>query len=196
MIQQIRRQAYTALSLGAALLLQIAPMAYAQSYALSDRDLEELHEFAADHLDTVQPISIREGVEYCGLLGYDNRGQLAATPAKRGRVNSCHPGREPAGFTVLATYHTHGSYNPDADSEVPSVDDLRGDIDEQSYGYIATPGGRVWFNDWETEESIMLYGPRSVVFAPNFRECSAFQPDTQYTLSDLRWRAANDPGEC
>ncbi len=201
MIQNVRRTALIKGWLGAALLVLVAPMAMAQTNfqtnnSLSNQELEELHDFAADHLDTVQPISIKEGVEYCGFFGYDANGQLAATPAKRGRQDSCQPTTEPDGFTVLASYHTHGSYTMEADTEVPSTDDLLADIAEQSYGYIATPGGRVWFNDWETEESLMLFGPRSIASAPNFRECSAFRPDIQYTLSGLRRRVANDTGEC
>ena len=75
-------------------------------------------------------------------------------------------------------------------------DDLENDFAERIYGYIATPGGRVWFNDWEFEESTMLYGQGSVAIAPNFRECFAFLPDDYYTLSKLQRRASSDTGDC
>ena len=41
---------------------------------------------------------------------------------------------------VMASFHTHACYDPDADSEVPSVEDLAGDIDESVNGYVATLG--------------------------------------------------------
>ena len=47
---------------------------------LSDAELEALHALALEHLDSVQILSFREGVEYCGLFGYDNGHHLIATP--------------------------------------------------------------------------------------------------------------------
>ena len=168
----------------------------AQSIRLSNSELEDLHEFAIDYLDQVQPRSIRDGVEYCGLFGYDIRGRLSATQARKGKVDSCRPHNEPRGFTVLASYHTHGSFTMDADTEVPSEDDLLGDIQEQIYGYVATPSGRVWFNDWETREAFMLGGKGTISGDPHFRDCLAFMPRTQYTVPELIRRADEDTGEC
>lgn len=50
-------------------------------------------------------------------------------------------------FTVLTSYHTHGAHSEEADAEVSFVEDLEIDFSERIYGYIATPGGHVWFND-------------------------------------------------
>lgn len=49
-----------------------------------------------------------------------------------------------------------------ADTEVPSVNDLQADLQEEIYGYIATPSGRIWLNDSERNGSVMLFGPGSV----------------------------------
>lgn len=196
MIQHIKRQALLAGHLGVALLALASPIATAQTYRPTNTELEELHEVAAEHLDMVQAISIREGVEYCGFLGFYTGGPITGTPPRRGRTDSCTPPNTPRGFTVLASYHTHGSYTTNADTEVPSVDDLQADVQEQIYGYIATPAGRVWFNDWERNESMMLFGPGSVVSDPNYRACAAFPPGTQYTMTQLQQRAANDQGQC
>jgi hypothetical protein len=158
-------------------------------------DLDELDDFARDHLVDVQDLSIEAGVEYCGLYGYDPSGELVATPAIPGDPDSCDPGEDPAGFVAIASYHTHGSYSPDSDSEVPSVDDLAGDIDEQLYGYISTPGGRLWFNDWESEVATVI-DPGAIEPDPDFQDCPAFPADTEYTLPELEARAEADPGEC
>lgn len=196
MTQPIRQRTKLAGLLGATLLVLTSPIASAQHYSPTNSELEELHEVAAEHLDRVQTLSIREGVEYCGYFGFYTGGPLTGTSPKRGRVDSCEPNNPPPSFTILASYHTHGSYTMDADTEVPSVDDLQADIQERIYGYIATPSGRVWLNDPIHKESVMLFGPGSVVSDPNFRRCQNFAPKTQYTIPQLRQRAANDQGDC
>ncbi|MGD1907185.1 MAG: DUF4329 domain-containing protein [Leptolyngbyaceae cyanobacterium] len=168
---------------------------FADGEVWDEVDLDELDDFARDHLVEVQEISIEAGVEYCGLYGYDADGELAATTAVRGEPDSCNPWNEPDEFVVIASYHTHGSYSPDADSEVPSTDDLEGDIEEGIYGYISTPGGRLWFNDWETESATVI-DPGAIQPDPDFQDCPAFPAGTDYTLPELEAREDEDPGEC
>jgi nucleotide-binding universal stress UspA family protein len=172
-----------------------ATLAEVEDAADVEVDLDELDEFAREYLADVQEVSIEAGVEYCGWFGYDSDGELAATEAVPGDADSCDMGEEPDDWIVIASYHTHGSYSPDADSEVPSIDDLEGDIDGQTYGYISTPGGRLWFNDWEAELATEI-DPGPIQPDPNFQPCPAFAPDTEYTLPDLEERAENDTGEC
>lgn len=196
MTQPIKRRTKLAGVLGTTLLVLTSPIALAQHYSPTNSELEELHEVAAEHLDRVQTLSIREGVEYCGYFGFYTGGPFTGTSPKRGRADSCEPNNPPVGFTILASYHTHGSYTLDADTEVPSVEDLQADIQEKIYGYIATPSGRVWLNNPKHKDSVMLFGPGSVVSDPNFRRCQNFAPKAQYTIPQLRQRAANDQGEC
>ncbi|MEX3012042.1 DUF4329 domain-containing protein [Hoeflea sp. TYP-13] len=157
---------------------------------------DDLDTFAISHLDKIQPRSIRDNAEYCGLFGYDENGEFAATPAIRGGRDGCNPGIEPDGLEVIASYHTHGAYSPDADTEAPSVDDLLGDFEEGIDGYIATPSGRVWLNLLEERVSVLLCDPGCVYADPNFRACPAFLPDDEYTIETLREREAADTGEC
>lgn len=160
-------------------------------------DLSEVLDiFAAAHFDWVQPRSIREGVEYCGLFGVDRKGNLVATLADAGDADSCQPDDAPPGVDVLASWHTHGAYDRDADTEVPSLGDLESDIEEGIDGYIATPGGRLWLNDAEDRNSTLLCGVGCVVADPAYRPCPAFSPGREYTLTGLRARADNDTGEC
>lgn len=155
-----------------------------------------LEHFAAAHFDRIQPRSIADGVEYCGLFGYDADGKIAATQAVRGGADSCQPDRAPDRFVVLASWHTHGAYDRGADTEVPSLDDLVSDIEEGIDGFIATPGGRLWFNYAEGRRSVLLCGPGCVYSDPEYRPCPAFPPGARYTIRTLRERAENDTGGC
>lgn len=173
-------------------------VAAAASAAAQTRDslTDDLDIFAAAYFDLIQPRSIADRVEYCGLFGRDGNGDLAASLAARGDADSCQPGEAPAGFEVIASWHTHGAFDRDADTEVPSWDDLDSDIEEEIDGYIATPGGRLWLNDVEAEKAILLCGEGCVVADPAYRPCPAFPPGNEHTLDSLRARADNDTGEC
>ncbi len=152
--------------------------------------------FAITYLTKVQLKSLRDGVEYCGLFGYREDGTLAATPEIRGEIDHCEPALEPPGFRVIASYHTHGSFSWDADTEVPSLEDLLTDIEEEIDGYIATPGGRIWFNDHRKQEAYLLCGRDCIIADPDFRECNAFLPKAHYTVESLTARFENDTGDC
>ena len=179
------------------LLITLLPLLAGPAHAQSRSALtDDLDLFAVAHFDKVQPLSIRDQVEYCGLFGYDAAGRIAATKAVRGGRDSCDPGLEPPGFEVLASYHTHGAYARDADSEVPSVDDLLGDFEEGIDGYIATPSGRVWLNLVEEEISFQLCGKGCVYADPSFRPCPAFLPAEEYTIEALELREERDTEEC
>lgn len=152
--------------------------------------------FAATFFDSLQPVSIKGGVEYCGLFIRDAGGGFVATTPRAGDADSCQPEDDPDGVEVLASYHTHGAYDRDADTEVPSWDDLDSDIEEEIDGYIATPGGRLWVNDAAAERSILLCGEGCVTADPEYRTCPAFPPGNEHTLESLRDRAENDTGDC
>ncbi|MCA8907810.1 MAG: DUF4329 domain-containing protein [Rhodospirillaceae bacterium] len=181
-------------------LASVVSFAVARAAFAQDEDhvwlYEELDTLALRTLDALQHTSIAENREYCGYLGVDASGQVAATPAVPGTVDSCLPDEPPEGFEIYASYHTHGAYSPDEDSEVPSYEDLQGDIEEGVDGYIATPGGRVWLNLYDDERAAQLCGPGCVFADPNFLECGAYPPQEEYTLDGLQARFDNDPGYC
>ena len=79
-----------------------------------------------------------------------------ATPAVAGDVVSCPAADPPEDFYVTASYHTHAAFDREHESEVPSVDDMLGDIEEPVDGYVGTPEGRVWFIDGEAETAEAL----------------------------------------
>ena len=98
-------------------------------------------------LGALQRPSILQNAEYCGYLGYDRAGQLVASKATRGKESSCLA-REPRNIEVIvASYHTHGAYSDEYFSEIPSGTDMEGDENLGIDGYVATPGGRLWYVD-------------------------------------------------
>lgn len=143
--------------------------------------------FMSRVFNDIQPISITERREYCGVIGVDASGNYVATKPRRGRASSCltpHP-RE-VDFRVLASYHTHGAWTPLYLTEVPSFDDMRTDIQDGTDGYIATPGGRLWYIDARNQVSRQICGRGCLIPDPNYTPDPDFPIAQQYTLNDLR----------
>lgn len=165
--------------------------------AQSQRDLvDELDIMAVKFLEKLQILSIENNREYCGYFGVDASGKLTVSKTTSGRRDSCLAQEPPRDFDILASFHTHGAYSLDSDSEVPSVDDLLGDFEEGIDGYIATPGGRIWLNLVDEERSILLCGLSCIQPDPNFKPCPASAPKSEYTLRTLRQRENSDTSIC
>ncbi len=148
--------------------------------------------FAKTVLDDLQPQSIAQNREFCGFIGIDHTGNYIATSPTRGQKGTCQP-RNNEGFTPLASYHTHGAYSVEYDSELPSSDDLLADISEGVDGYIGTPGGRVWFNNAATERSTLLCDVNCIHADPSFDPAGAPPPTTEYDI-DTIYARENNPG--
>ena len=127
-----------------ALVLAASPVAAQDGaeLALAKRVLAELN-----------PVSIRDNREYCGYIGFDDDGRLAFSQPARGDLESCEPNDPDELAVIVASYHTHAAYSPDYYNELPSGEDVEGDEAEGIDGYVATPGGRLWYID--TEEMVI-----------------------------------------
>jgi len=174
-----------------ALGLPTAAMAQSRS-AISD----EIDKFVLELFDEIQVKSVEEDREYCGLIGFNHGDFLVATGPFPGTSDTCDPNQSDEDIEVIASYHTHGGFDPEADSEVPSVDDLLADFEEGIDGYVATPGGRVWLNLVEEKLTYQLCGRNCVVSDPEARPCPGFAPLVEYTIALLKKREAKDPGTC
>ncbi len=132
-------------------------------------------DFAKKTLAFLQERSFANNREYCGYIGVDAKRdpnlavQYIASPAKRGRKGSCMTQAVPRDFQVLASYHTHGAYSEDFDSELPSSDDLLSDIEEGIDGYIATPGGRLWFSNSQLGRVELICSEACLPQDPNYQ---------------------------
>lgn len=116
----------------------------------------------------LNPISIDENREYCGYVGFDEGGNLVASEPVPGTIDSCLPD-DPANIEVItASYHTHGAFSTDYANEVPSGDDMEGDEAEGIDGWVATPGGRLWYIDTEVMETFQVCGIGCLPADPNF----------------------------
>ena len=142
--------------------------------------------FVSRLFNQLQPVSIADEREYCGLIGIDKQGQLTATKPRKGRESSClPPSTSWTGMTVVASYHTHGSYSHDYLTEVPSFDDMRTDIEDGTDGYVATPGGRLWYIDARAREARLICGVGCLVRDPNHFDDPDFPIADSYSLWQL-----------
>lgn len=167
-----------------AVLLGVVLVSLAVVPSVQAQSAEEIA-FAQAHLDQVQEASLRRNREFCGLYAYDQDGKLVATPARRGRKASCVPRDADADLEVFASYHTHGAYDENYENEVPSVEDVESDIEDDTYGFIATPGGRLWFVDKDTGVSRQLCGLGCLRSDPDFERDWEYPVKESYTLDDL-----------
>ena len=146
--------------------------------------------FAREFLGRLQAVSIRENREYCGYFAFDANGNRVATKPQRGRQDSCDAPEPPQGWDIFASYHTHGAFHVDADTEVPSEGDMLADADEGIDGYISTPGGRLWFIDTSRRKirARMLCGRNCLLSDARFRDGIFPTPRRVYTLRTITER--------
>ncbi len=134
----------------------------------------------------LQPRSFAENLEYCGYIGRMPGGQLAATEVTRGDAWGClSRGDESRFVEVVASFHTHAAFDRAADSEVPSSDDVRGDMEEGVNGYVATPGGRLWYIDGARGVASQVCGLGCMGQDPGFIPGDSGPIAQSYTLGDL-----------
>jgi len=146
--------------------------------------------FVKTALTPVQEKSIAQNREYCGFVGLNIRGDYIVSEPNKGRAGHCDIKEPPLGLRVLASYHTHGAYSKKFDSEIPSSDDLLGDIESGIDGYILTPGGRLWYNDHEREQAVLLCGQGCISADPDFIADQEFPVAESYTPNELEAREA------
>ncbi|MCA8882940.1 MAG: DUF4329 domain-containing protein [Rhodobacteraceae bacterium] len=170
--------------LGAAL---IAAVAAGMGGAAQAKD-PQVAALARQVLSQLQARSIAAGREYCGMIGRTADGELVLGKVRKGRAGSCMPPRDPVGFFAVASFHTHGAYDPDYDNEVPSVNDVLSDMDEGTDGYVSTPGGRLWHVDRRTGRVVQLCGEGCLPMDPGHVPDPDLPVLRSYTLPALKAR--------
>jgi len=144
--------------------------------------------FATAILTDLQRRSFAENREYCGYLGRDAAGAFVTTRHAAGDEASCYLPAIPQGMVVLASYHTHGTYSPLYASEYPTTDDMETDRIDDIDGYIATPGGRLWYVDSDTMTVRQLCGVGCLPQDPRYRPDEAGEIRSAYTYRELQAR--------
>ena len=146
--------------------------------------------FAAAVLTQAQDMSFHSEREYCGTIGVDEFGRLVASGFEQGHTDSCQPHNPENAVEVIASFHTHGSYDRNYDSEVPSVSDVESDMAEGIDGWVATPGGRLWFVDGRFGVTWQVCGVGCLPQDPDFRPERKGTIKERYTLEQLERRAS------
>ncbi len=149
--------------------------------AQSDEEIAHIRAF----LDRLQVRSLIENREYCGYLARDADNRLITTKPKRGKFDTCHIGTPPPHYAVIASYHTHAAFEPGSVNEIPSLQDLTADIEVGIDGYIATPGGRLWFSDHRAREVRQICGHGCLPQDPNFRPGKVRKIRRIYSMAEL-----------
>ena len=137
-------------------------------------------------LRDLQRVSFRENREYCGYIGLNGQNQLMRTEYSRGVEAGCALPQIPGGMRVLASFHTHSTYSPLYASEFPTSQDLASDAQLDVDGYIATPGGRLWYHDSDTMTVRQLCGPGCLPQDPNYDPTDDGPLRASFTFDQLR----------
>lgn len=153
--------------------------------AIAEQPSAEEIAFVKSFFQSLQQKSFKNNREYCGYFGFNDQDEFVATPAKKGKQDSCWPNDPGDELALFASYHTHGAFSVEADSELPSSDDLKADIEEELDGYIATPGGRIWFNDSLAGTATLLCDNNCVLSDPKFDGDLLDPTRRKYTLRQL-----------
>ena len=144
----------------------------------------EEYKFVVHLMNRLQVPSFAESREYCGFIVRLPNGKITTGPISPGTTDRCGPIRPGTG-EVLSSFHTHGGFTYVHYNEVPSVQDLRGDIASQTNGWIATPGGRLWFNDWRRGTARQICWIACLKQDPLFVEGVRGKVEEVYTLDKL-----------
>ena len=89
----------------------------------------EVQAFARARLGAMQARSFAERLELCAIIFEDSKGALQSSEVRAGDEATCDLRYfDKPGMAPLASIHTHGAFDADYDSEVPSLIDLESDI--------------------------------------------------------------------
>ena len=149
-----------------------------------ERDAD-IHSYAYDILDKLNQLSIAVNREYCGFIYFDLNGELTATQAEKGTIDGCWLTEPADASEIFASYHTHAAFDPAYLNEYPSQVDMEGDFGSNRHGYIATPGGRLWFVDNDKRVARQLCGYRCMFFDNRYVEGAQDRPKQELDLPRL-----------
>ena len=133
----------------------------------------------------LNPTSIEQNVEFCGYIGFTADGELAYSQPTRGDEGSCLSDDPTNLELITAPYHTHGGFSPDYSSELPSGTDMEGDEDEGIDGWVATPGGRLWYIDTTDMVTFQICGIGCLPSDPEFIAGDSGIIEQSYSYDDL-----------
>lgn len=119
-------------------------------------------------MEAMNQLSVRFDREVCGFILRDTEGKYRSTKVSWGTPASCaslplRPGEE-----AVSSWHTHAAWALGYDGEVPSTTDVERDMSLGVNGWVATPGGRLWFIDGTTGHMHQVCGRGCLPVDPGF----------------------------
>lgn len=172
----------------AAPLLCCAAIATAPADVSADPVLPPQDEIEAvkERFIPLQHLSFAAGFEYCGYLAMAAGGKRVFTEMLRGGHNGCTPEMPDDSLILVASMHTHGAYDPSVPAEFPTVLDMESDRLEGVNGYVATPGGRLWYIDSRSMITFQVCGLNCLPQDPHFHAGDDGEIASSYTYRDLQ----------
>ncbi len=134
----------------------------------------------------IQPVSFAKSKELCGLLGRNTKGNLGTSDIRIGTYDGCYIPPVPDKLDVIATFHTHSTYSRTYLSEFPSIQDIEADIYNGLDGYIATPGGRLWFHDISERRVTQICSTGCLPQDPRFDKEDHDPAKISYSYAEMR----------
>ena len=107
-------------------------------------------EFVLALMESMNRLSVTFNREVCGYVLRRADGSYDSTKVSWGGHASCASRPVTPGAVAVSSWHTHAAYATEYDNEVPSIQDVEGDMRQQINGWVGTPGGRLWFVDGQT----------------------------------------------
>lgn len=170
----------TLASIATAATVLVAPIAQAQ-------DAREL-EFVRGIMESMNQLSVRFNREVCGFILQDAQGNFRSTKVSWGGEASCASLPLEPGQRAVSSWHTHAAWGLGYDGEVPSIQDVEGDMRFGVNGWVGTPGGRLWYVDGTTGTMTQACGRDCLPVDPNFFPEEHGPVDVIYSLDGLYQR--------
>jgi len=162
----------------AALLLAFAPL---QAPAQSQQETG----FVMGLMESMNALSVRFNREVCGYVLRHPNGAYSSTKASWGAPASCASLPVQPGMEVVSSWHTHAAWDRGYDGEVPSIQDVEGDMRMGVNGWVGTPGGRLWFVEGQTGTIRQVCGRGCLPIDESFGDEDFGPVGETYTLDGL-----------
>jgi len=124
--------------------------------------------FVTALMRAMNQLSVRFDREVCGFVLRDADGSYSSTKVSWGDAASCASLPIAPGLVPVSSWHTHAAWAQGYDGEVPSIQDVQGDMALGVNGWVATPGGRLWFVDGRTGAIEQVCGRGCLPVDPGF----------------------------
>lgn len=136
-------------------------------------------------MESMNALSVTLNREVCGYVLRDAAGVYSSTKVSWGGPASCASLPLIDGMTAVSSWHTHAAWGEGYDGEVPSTQDVEGDMSFGVNGWVGTPGGRLWFVDGTTGAMRQICGRGCLPVDPNFFPEEHGPVAESYTLDGL-----------